>query len=431
MDERRQGFRSVIEKFLRGRLEEKQKSIDEADTMKREELESGFAPDNWLADAAHRVGQIQAVTHVLKATHPFAKGSSLCCGVESLRQQSGVGSHALPKNFTLDVVGNAAALDVYKFLRLEYDGKTLLDWMRENDADLLAALHPDAVLAEKWRTAFTGLIRSPSDAVSHTHAKQVYWLAGDDPLHDGHYHLLSPLYASSLAHELFRRINDDRFSEEAKEARQAKKDGKPHAREVHEYSNLAQQNFGGSKPQNVSQLNSERGGVNYLLASLPPIWKSRDIKPPLGAKNLFEQIGRRREMAEVVNELRKFLESDPPANIETRNRRDRLLEQIFGELQQYAGELHSLAPGWSSDPRCRLTQEEICWLDPERAALDPELADIWRQGGWKGEVCRRFANWLNHALGKRLPLGDIEHAFWEDAFAEELRNLEGKENING
>ncbi|MGC3965606.1 MAG: type I-F CRISPR-associated protein Csy1 [Rhodocyclaceae bacterium] len=66
----------------------------------------------WLADAARRVGQIQAVTHVLKATHPDARGSSVHAAPATLIQHSEVGTHSLGEDYADDIVGNAAALDV-------------------------------------------------------------------------------------------------------------------------------------------------------------------------------------------------------------------------------------------------------------------------------------------------------------------------------
>lgn len=277
--ERRRGFKELIETFLQERLEGKVKGDAEEDAV----LSARYQPENWIADAARRVGQIQAVTHTLKATHPDAKGSSMYCIPDLAGRQYFVGSHQLFNAFASDVVGNAAALDVYKFLRCEYEGRSLLAWMQEGDEDLLDALHADPALAKKWTSAFTSLIRQPEAPASHTYAKQLYWLVGDDPASDTHYHLLSPLYPSSMAHKIFGIINEDRFGEGVKETRQARRAGAHSDKILRDYPNLAVRKLGGTKPQNISQLNSERGGINYLLASLPPIWKSRDVRPPWGS----------------------------------------------------------------------------------------------------------------------------------------------------
>ena len=45
-------------------------------------------------------------------------------------------------------------------------------------------------------------------ASSHTQAKQVYRLTGSDPHDDQQFHLLAPLYPTSLAHRVYPRPND-------------------------------------------------------------------------------------------------------------------------------------------------------------------------------------------------------------------------------
>ena len=411
--ERRRAFRAVIEAFINKRLEDKLKTFKDDAEAERAALAEKYAPEAWLADAARRAAQIQAVTHTLKATHPDARGSNLYCRPDALPCGGHVGSGVLRASFSGDVVGNAAALDVYKFLRVECHGKTLLAWMEEGDTALSGALHDDETISAAWVRAFTGLLRSDGEPASHTLAKQLYWFVGKDPGQDTDFHLLAPLYASSLAYRVFQTIQEDRFGESAKEIRRARREAAYHPGELHEYPDLAVQKLGGTKPQNISQLNSERGGNNYLLASLPPVWKSRDTRPPYGPRSFFERFGLRRDVAAIVAELKRFLESDPPANMATRDYRDDLLDRIIGELTQYVSALHELEPGWSADPRCRLVEAEKDWLDPFRPqdadAQDPEE----RKADLNDAICTRFANWLNHVLGgAALPLGDIEHAFW-------------------
>ncbi|MFD2406618.1 type I-F CRISPR-associated protein Csy1 [Azorhizophilus paspali] len=169
-------FRTTIATFIEARREAKLKGKDDdAGTASKYEYAT------WLADAARRVGQIQAVTHVLKATHPDARGSSLHIDPVMLPQHRDIGSHLLGEDYAEDVVGNAAALDVFKFLKLDVDGKRLIDWMQAGDADLMAALSPDSTLAKTWMEAFASLVRKDAEPTTHPMAKQVYWLVGEDP----------------------------------------------------------------------------------------------------------------------------------------------------------------------------------------------------------------------------------------------------------
>ena len=417
--ERQAAFRTTIERFLKERLDAKLDKLP-ADDPKRPELIAQHARETWLADAARRVAQIQIVTHTLKPIHPDARGTNLFRTPRDLPPHSEVGSHVLGSDFSSDVVGNAAALDVFKLLKLQVDERPLLAWMQECDPDLLAAMSDHADQASEWLDAFIA-ITAPRSAIasSHTLAKQLYWLAGEDPADGSQYHLLAPLYSSALAHAVFQTINEDRFGEAGKLARQARREQRDHDTGYREYPDLAVQKFGGTKPQNISQLNSERGGNNYLLSSRPPKWKTLAIKAPLHTDSVLPRFGRVPEVRQAVRTLRDFLESEPPPNKETRNHRDALLDRLIDELIDFANPLQATLPvGWSRDAECSLAEAERLWLDPRRAetgdATDTDFRAAWQHMDWPAEIGHRFANWLNHELGQTLPLGDIEAREWRD-----------------
>ena len=413
------GLRKVIDDFLTIRLEAKLEKL-KPDDPNHEELRAKYELQTWLADAARRVSQIQAATHTLKAIHPDARGTNLYCPPSVLPDCALIGTYLLGCQYCGDVTGNAAALDVNKFLTLEHEGKTLLAWMRDNEDAVIAALHVEDVdMARQWIPAFLGLIRSPDNHSSHTLAKQLYWLVGDDPLDDAQFHLLAPLYASSLAHSVYTTIQEHRFGENAKSAREAKKNNEFSQFFIHEYRDVIIQTIGGSNQQNVSQLNKVRQGVNYLLTSCPPVWRSQALKPPYGTTSILERFGRNAEVKLLVRDLRTFLESNPAPNQATRDRRDEVLSCILGEVRMLAEEYRVLPPGWTADSRCRLVEAEQCWLDPQRVALDAEFAATWLRLDWPQEVKSRFGNWLNAMLGGKLPLGDIEHEYWADFFDDE------------
>jgi len=406
---------SLVLGFLSERLSAKLEKLAE-DDPKRAELQAQFQPAVWLEDAARRVGQIQAVTHSLKPIHPDAKGSSLYRDPSSMQPLEEVGSHALGAEFEADVVGNAAALDVYKFLKLEHQGQSLLSLAAQADTDLGAALSSDPAQATAWMAAFAGLSEARGRLSSHTLAKQFYWLVGPDPHDDAGYHLLAPLYPTSLVHRVYQTLQDDRFGDEAKAAREARKAGHWHERPVREYPQLAIQSLGGTKPQNISQLNSERRGNNMLLASLPPVWRSAEIRPVLGTASLFKVFGHRPEARRLTQLLRRFLEGDPARNLETRTQRDEWVEALLEELMLFTAEQQTLEPGWSTDTRCELPATHSAWLDPEGVDdTPPDLID---------ELARDFANWLNHALRNPLPMGDAEYLHWRKQARELFKAME-------
>lgn len=409
-------LRTTIAGFIEARREAKLKGKeDDAETASKYDYAA------WLADAARRVGQIQAVTHVLKATHPDARGSSLHVIPSSLPQHAEIGSHQLGTDHAEDVVGNAAALDVFKLLKLEVEGKRLLDWMQVGDVDLQAALSDDAEQAQGWMHAFASLVRQDSAPTTHPMAKQLYWLAGDTPQDDSHYHLLQPMFSSSLAHAVHADIQDARFGEANKVTRQAKRDNKPADAVYRDYRNLVARKLGGTKPQNISQLNSERGGVNYLLASLPPpAWKPREGANLLKFDSVFNE--KRNpflvygEVRALVRDLADFLKTEPERNKETRDRVDASLRGIAQELALFGAAVRgSVNAGWTRHIDCRLPLCEQLWLDPERTEL-PERDDpkhpLWHEddlafntayerGDWADEIAGRFGRWLNDQLRKR------------------------------
>lgn len=418
-------LRTLIAEFLKIRLDDKldKRKADDDALSKRSELVIQFIPANWIEDAARRVSQIQAVTHSLKPIHPDAKGTNLFSPSQGLPKLSVVGSHCLGDDFVGDVVGNAAALDVYKFLKLEYRGSSLLRLVLERDVDLAAAFSTESLQAENWMNAFAGIIAPRGRITSHTYAKQIYWLTGEnpDPHDDKSFHILGPLFASSLTHSVYLKIQDDRFSEEAKAAHITKKEGVFSDRPVREYSQLAVQNLGGTKPQNISQLNSERRGDNFLLASLPPVWRSIELKPLIGTDSMFQRYGRCKEVRQTIKALLVFLKSNPPANFETRERRDEFLMELVDEFLQFSAQLRSLQSGWSQVPECHLSTAEKHWLDPEGVAQASALSGLASPSETADRVSALFANWLNAQLRDPLPMDDATFLEWRKQMHEKIK----------
>ena len=419
-----QRIKAEIARFLsEDRLQPKLAKLKADDHEGRQKLVVEHLPATWIADAAHRVAQIQQVTHAIKFTHPSADGSSLSSHGNRAADTLELGSHSLGAEWSADVVGNAAALDVYKFLRLAVDGRTLLDRAIACDPALAEALTEDTGQAAEWMIAFAALPDAKSGPASHKLGKQLYW-----PLDGGAYHLLAPLLSSPLAHAIHKRIGEDRFSDAAKAARDARRTNKPHPNGFHDYPNFAIQSFGGSKPQNISQLNSERGGNNYLLASVPPVWESPPLRPPLKTDTVFARyFGRRPEVRRLVVVLKDFLRrvADASTNVRIRETRAELVADLCGEALHMAAELRGfMEPGWSAQVDCQLNVAVQCWLDPDRALSDEDFSARYRRGEWQDDVCLRFANWLNTSLQTdKTLLGGPEAVEWQAALGHELNML--------
>tara|TARA_B100000700_G_scaffold309361_1_gene388337 strand:- start:10896 stop:12308 length:1413 start_codon:yes stop_codon:yes gene_type:complete len=422
-------LKGLIQEFIHDRFATKTEKLAPDDPAYLK-LQQQFDPQTWLADAARRVGQLQVVTHSLKAIHPEAKGTNLYVEPGQLHTREAVGSHCLPTDFEGDVVGNAAALDVYKFLKLRWEGRSLLERALENDDLLIDALSEDRAEAQAWVHAFAGIVEPKGTPSSHARGKQIYWLVGDDPTDNASYHLLAPLYATALTHRFYAQVSPNTwfFGDHNKAARKALRERTAFEDGYTSYPNLAVQKLGGTKPQNISQLNSERGGQNYLLASLPPDWVSRDVTPPLRTESVLPRFGRRQPVRQLMNDLTNWMKQNrkedeqrhkqgkkPRKTMQDRDLHDDLTASLADELLMFTFELHRLPSGWSADDDCRLVVSEQYWLDPGRAESDPDFDTARRQSDWHEDVAQRVASWLKHNLDRRMKvtLGDSEHDHWE------------------
>lgn len=419
------GIKAVIAQFLTERLQSKLEKVAEGDSEQRAALLAAHAPKTWIGDAARRVGQIQQVTHAIKYSHPDARGSSLYSAGNQHASEHEVGTHTLGAALVGDVVGNAAALDVYKFLNLRVGEHSMLALAVGKHPMLATALSDNAQEAQEWMRAFATLTESKGQLASHKLAKQIYW-----PLGDGSYHLLSPLFPTSFAHTVWEKVRAD--SELAWDVRKARKAGEHLATPFSDYPELLIQKFGGDNPQNISQLNANRTSKNYLLPALPPNWQSPTIRPPFTVNSVFDRIfSNRPRVRELVRTLRAFLESVVDYNnLTIREKRAELSAYLCDEALLYAAELRDavetgeLAAGWTQDERCQLNRAEQLWLDPLRSESDPDFASEYRRDEWPDEICRRFGNWLNARLTTdKLPMSAVEADHWRSVLEKEMHLL--------
>lgn len=425
-----------VKKRLKPKLEDIEKGLAKATApdkkaeleAKRDKLLEEYQPAAWLASAANRAGQLQYVTHVDKFTHPSATGKGGSLAFEARHgawRDPLVGTWCLGNQLQSDAVGNAAALDVHGLLIIEYQGRTLLARILAGDPAMAAALDDDPERAAMLMNGFAAIAGSGKTPVSHTLTRQVYF-----PLSGGGYHLLAPLFHTSLVQAVHISLREARFSEKAKEAHQARKDGKSHPVGYSDFPGMVVQAFGGTKPQNISQLNAERHGENWLLPSLPPNWVTKPVRPPMKNGSVFRRIfGNRSEVRELTGHLANLLSSTSYNNKNIRNARAALVDSLCDQLLQFAAELRQLNPGWSADPACRLDMAEALWLDPERAATDEDFAALRGKDEWQEEVASRFGHWLNRRLERlqkgpiKLHMGDDEHAEWKKLLVEALNGV--------
>jgi len=403
---------------------EKEKTADELAEFRpdwqqrRQALQDKFSPANWLTDAAVRAKQISLVSHALKYTHSDAKGTSLLVASTGTGSDQYLSSTLIPA-LKADVVGNAAALDVANLLLLEHDGIRLLDMLAQDDTGALQPFAADGQQTD-WLQGFKEALKVKEPA-SHTLAKQLYFPVAAN---GRDYHLLAPLSASSLNHAVFQRIQHARFSEQAKAARDARRKGLYWQDGTRDYLDLAIQTFGGTKPQNISLLNSQRGGRAYLFNSQPPTWKSQS-KPPKSTEAFWS--GYRWRVRKPLDDLIGFLQWADQQQLNNRYirvKRADMVAVLVDELHQYAAQIQQLPAGWSTESFG--IKAEACWLDPARS---DEHFQLEREGkGWCKPLALTFARVLASAIkqkknNKKISVSDIEITHFKRQIEHEAHRL--------
>ncbi|WP_434659525.1 type I-F CRISPR-associated protein Csy1 [Klebsiella sp. MISC125] len=386
--------------------------------QERQDLEVKYQPRSWLTDAARRAGQISLVTHAAKFTHGDSKSSSIYR--ETPGDEGYLSTAALPQ-LSADAVGNAAALDVAKLLQTNVDGDSLLACLKRGEHRPLMAFAENEAQLAQWVAGFTQAL-IPAQPTSHKLAKQIYFPVGEG------YHLLSPLFATSLAQAMHEKMVAARFGEEAKAVREAHRAGKWHEQPDVRYPNLAEMHFGGTKPQNISALNSLRGGRIWLLPSQPPKWRILD-RAPQNMSNIFalREVFNRAASGIVSQMVFLLKENADKNNRHIRGARARYVDELIDLLFMHASTFQQEEwQGWSDNsPELPLHQQ--LWLDPWRGETDETFRLEREKGDWQLHVADDFARWLNQRLNKaRLDVGIVERREWrtQSLFRKRMREME-------
>lgn len=432
--------RQVILNFLQIRLNEKlkkeennlakAKSLSNQSDIELSEqkifgLKTAFELDNWIHDAAtRRIHWMSISTHISKGIHSDSKGNNINYIKAGKPLNDCLISSDTLKNLTLDATGNAAALDIFAFLKLPIANTTLMQLIIDEHPALIDSLSSDPSRAELYIKQFKNIILVQTlEPVTHERNKQILW-----PTHqnfDG-YTCLIPLHPSSLCYQFYQKINTIKFSDQIKEAKENRKKKMVTQMPYPTIQNLAIVKLGGSNPQGVSQLTSAQGGRNYLLPNLPPkLQSSKAFKISAVAVTIFNKRLR-------YHSYRGWLEFDEVIQAKksvmaVRDQRKLALQMILAEVFQIAERIQTQWPaGWSRD--YQLSMAEKYWLDPDRADLEGEEAfkAACDAGDWAGEVIRSFALWLNQWLKETHTaiaedFDEAEESEWRRAMASALR----------
>lgn len=347
-----------------------------------------FSLQEWLPDAAKRVSQLSMVSHPSKFSHPSAKTSSVI-----VQAKHSVDGYLRSGNvdYPLDVFGNAAAMDVFKFLSVNLDnGQTVLDAFEKQDEDLKQFIQRSSLDFDVLRLAFL-VIKDNDTSVKTDHlVKQVYF-----PIGEKNYHLLSLLTPSGLITKLKQSIDAIRFSDATKLAKDRRKKNELDEVGYADIYDLTVTAYGGTQPQNVSVLNSQNAGRAYLLSSAPPQFEKRAIRLP--KTDFFAQCLYRKNFQDSFLQLHKLMQLDVN-NIDIRTAIRNIIQFVIDQVMFQAFKIRqSYAEGWSNeDYYASLPKLQCVWLD-HFYENEREQDDEWRN-----ELNREIARWILRSYEKSI-----------------------------
>jgi CRISPR-associated protein Csy1 len=384
-------------------------------------IETEFSPEIWLTKKAKLAKQITIATHAPKYLNSDAKATGVYQTKFELLDRSYLVSQHLPA-LKADFIGNAAVLDVATLLKIEASGETLIDQLRKDQAHALSSFTEDPILLDTWKRDFQKALRDEKQS-AHTLTKQIYFPVEVEAIE---YHLLCPLYASSLSDQLYVKIRQSRFGE-SKDVRDARKKGEYDERIDVRFPSTAVQMFGGSKPQNISQLNSERYGQGFLLSSAPPSYLAQS-KPPVSSHTLFNRQFSWRAN-HLVRDFKAFLTGlkKTDKNFQTRYKRDYFyVKPLIDCLLNFASEIQTIpqSAGWTDVSDCNMKRAHQLFLDIDNP--NEAFQQERDKGDWLEVVASDFANWLLRKLESKenYLLGDVEQRYFKKLCLNELRAFE-------
>lgn len=395
-------------------------SMQESEVLeKQRECEQNFLLANWLPDAAKRAGQISIASHPCTFSHPSAR-----------KNKNGYVSSIIAKNkpsadgflrsgnvaVEPDALGNAAALDVYKFLSLPMsDQRSLLVHIEQESELARQLLEVPTCDYQTLRDGFLKMIDSDQASVSSSKIKQVYF-----PVAEGEYHLLSLLTHSGHLFELRKRLDAMRFGELVKEARESKKANRFHPEGYQEIFGLTTIGFGGTKPQNISVLNNQNAGKAHLLPSIPPNLTPREIRLP--KTDFFKECFTAWQAKEVLEALHRLFKADYN-NINIRDGRDYRIQQYVDLVIEKMWQVRLFLTGHQGDLPSELPLEQKVWLYPEFESQREQ------ENEWLDKITRQIARGLiNHysrskVISNPLLLADQELLAIETVVASNRENF--------
>lgn len=416
------------EKKLQRAAKAKEKNQKEYELLRKDAPSTEIR--QWINETSKRWRSVSKriikATHVLKFTHSSSDSEGILLGQKS--NDLLLSTASLKKDLTIDLAhNNGNLITISRFLALFLKGDQIIDLIFNDDFCFLKPFASDDSQFKDWQEGFRQLVEK-RDIRTADKAKQIYFpVTSSGSIEDNRYHIVIPLFSSSLIDEIYSIVTSLKYGVEQKELNKARKEQFSKFRKgvSKEFPNLGVLHFGGEHPKNVSMLNADRSGKSFLFSTQPPCWESR-LNPPV-AKLSFFDTGLTYRVKETVEYLRTFLLRFQTLALSIKDPKkkkwiDGWVNQLIDEVMNYAISIQNLPAGWSRTEGINLKLAHQYFLDPYRD--DEPFQKARHAADWQAVVCRDFADWLNGKLkGKDKQFTpQPEHTrMWKNLMEKELR----------
>jgi len=368
-----------------------------------------FSLEVWLPNASKRAGQISMATHPCTFSHPSARKNKNGY-VSSIIATNSDSADGLLRSGNVkvqrDALGNAAALDVHKFLNLIMpDGKVLLEHIEEDTALAKSLLNIKSKSYQVLKDEFLEIIKCSDEILTSSKIKQVYFPIEEE------YHLLSILSNSGIIFHLRKKLDTIRFGgdEEGKKhlksLRELRKNTKFSEEGFSEIYNLTTIGYGGTKPQNISVLNSKNGGKAQLLNAMPPNIEYRDTYFP--KSDFFKESMKLWKLKETFMALHTIYKIKDYTNKAIRDATKYHYENLIEKVIEQMWAVRAVSDKLYFESNSTLDGYQKIWLvskyEKER---EEEL--------WLDKIIKNIALWIIQSYSKVLGKNAIEiNGKWE------------------
>ena len=236
----------------------------------------GKTPADWFDTMVMHMNECHLASHVGKFTNPDIK-TTVCSHSKKVAGYVTTGGSTC----SLDILTPAQYLGSASLLLSPVTpDKNVLEAVITRDKELEKELELLSLPIEKLQKKVQEMLEDSKKEpeATDTHLRQVYF-----PIAEGEYHLLSVMPSSCLTLEMYQRIRAINGHKIGCYDKKSENYGKP----CEEVTGLTMIGFGGTKPQNISALNSRCGGKAYLLSSLPP--SLREVKVRVPRSDFFKE----------------------------------------------------------------------------------------------------------------------------------------------